>query len=103
MRPLKACFLLALAATTLSAAPVDLRLVNAVKNNDLKVVRSLLTQHVDVNAPEPDGSTALHWAAQRNNLEIADLLIAAGANAKATTRYNITPLFLACTNGNAVL
>jgi ankyrin repeat protein len=103
MRPLKACFLLALAATTLSAAPADLRLINAVKNNDLKAVRSLLTQHVDVNTSEPDGSTALHWAAQRNNLEIADLLIAAGANAKAATRYNITPLFLASTNGNAPL
>jgi ankyrin repeat protein len=103
MRPLKACFLLALAAATLSAAPADLRLINAVKTNDLKAVRSLLTQHADVNAAETDGSTALHWAAQRNNLEIADLLITAGANAKAATRYNITPLFLACTNGNAAL
>src|SRR5690242_2899068 len=103
MRPLKACFLLVLAATTLSAAPADMRLISAVKNNDLKAVRSLLNQHVDVNATETDGSTALHWAAQRNNLDIADLLITAGANAKAATRYNITPLFLACTNGNAAL
>ncbi len=80
-----------------------MRLINAVKNNDVKAVRTLLAQHVDVNAAETDGSTALHWAAQRNNLEIADLLIAAGANAKASTRYNISPLFLACTNGNAAL
>jgi ankyrin repeat protein len=101
MRPLKACFVLAFAATMLLAAPADLRLVSAAKNNDLKAVRSLLAQHADVNAVETDGSTALHWAAQRNNLEVADLLIAAGANPKAATRYNITPLFLACTNGNA--
>ena len=68
MRPLKACFVLTFAATTLLAAPADLRLINAVKNNDLKAVRSLLAQHADVNAVETDGSTALHWAAQRNNL-----------------------------------
>ncbi len=103
MRPLKACFVLALLAGTSFAAPAELRLINAVKNNDVKAVRTLLAQHVDVNAAETDGSTALHWAAQRNNLEIADLLIGSGANAKASTRYNITPLFLACTNGNAAL
>jgi ankyrin repeat protein len=104
MRCISACFAaLLLLAVTLSAAPSDLRLVQAVKNNDLKTVRALLAQHADVNATEADGSTALHWAIQRNSVEAADLLIAAGANVKAATRYNITPLFLACTNGNAVL
>jgi len=95
-----ACVMLAI---SLSAAASDLRLIEAVKNNDVKTVRSLLAQHVDVNAIEADGSTALHWAAQRNNLETADLLIAAGANVKAATRYNITPLYLAATNGNATI
>ena len=37
------------------------------------------------------------------NLEIADLLIAAGAKVNAATRYNITPLSLACGNGNAAM
>jgi ankyrin repeat protein len=105
MRCISACFaaFLALGVTVSAAAPSDLRLVQAVKNNELKTVRALLAQHADVNAAEADGSTALHWAAQRNSVEAADLLIAAGANVKAATRYNITPLFLACTNGNAVL
>lgn len=104
MRSLNACFAaLLISAVSLSAAPSDLRLINAVKSNDVKTVRSLLAQHVEVNAAEADGSTALHWAAQRNNLEIADALIASGANAKAATRYSITPLFLAATNGNATL
>src|SRR5207244_10376909 len=44
---------------------------------------------------------ALHFAVQRDNLDIADLLIAAGANVKAASRYNVTPLSLAATNGSA--
>jgi ankyrin repeat protein len=81
----------------------DLRLVPAVKGSDAGAVRSLIAQHADVNAAEADGSTSLHWAVQRDNLEIANLLIGAGANVTAATRYNITPLWLACTNGNAAL
>lgn len=104
MRLFNACFAVLLTVVfSLSAAASDLRLIDAVKNNDVKTVRSLLAQRAAVNTVEADGSTALHWAAQRNNLEIADLLIAAGANVKAATRYNITPLFLASTNGNATL
>lgn len=82
--------------------PAD-RLIDAVKQQDLQALRTLLAQHADVQTAEPDGSTALHWAVQRNNPELVDVLIAAGANVKAATRYNITPLSLACTNGNAVI
>jgi uncharacterized protein len=93
--------LLALSIAGLQAS--DLRLIDAVKNGDVHAVRSLVTQHVDVNATETDGFTALHWAAQRDNLEIADILLKASANVKAASRYNITPLSLACTNGDAAL
>jgi ankyrin repeat protein len=85
------------------AASGDLRLIEAVKKTDVKTVRALIAQRVDVNAAEVDGSTSLHWAARRDSLEIVDLLIAAGANAQAVTRYNVTPLALACTNGNAAI
>ncbi|HEY7338378.1 MAG TPA: ankyrin repeat domain-containing protein [Bryobacteraceae bacterium] len=88
---------------TVPAWGADTKLIDAVKLNDANAVRALLAQHVDVNAAEPDGSTALHWAAQRDNLEIAEALIAAGANVKATTRYTITPLSTACINGDAAL
>jgi ankyrin repeat protein len=81
----------------------DLRLIDAVKSNDVAAVRSLIAERVDVDATEADGSTALHWAAQRDNLEIANLLLAAGANARPANRYNVTPLFLAATNGNAAI
>ena len=59
-----------------------------------------IEQRADVNAPQPDGMTALHWAAYQDDLEIAALLVRAGANAKAANRYGVTPLSLACTNGN---
>jgi uncharacterized protein len=101
MKPLLGIVLLSVAAW--GATTNEPRLADAVKSANADAVRSLLAQHADVNAAEADGSTALHWAAQRDNLEIADLLIAAGANAKAQTRYHVTPLSLACTNGNAAM
>jgi uncharacterized protein len=66
-------------------------------------VSGLAQQHVDVNAPEPDGTTALHWAARQNDLELADRLIRSGANIKAANRYGVTPLYLACVNGSAAM
>jgi ankyrin repeat protein len=42
-------------------------------------------------------------AVQANHLEIANLLIAAGADVNASTRYKITPLAIACANGNAAM
>jgi hypothetical protein len=52
-----------LSAASLAAFGGDLRLVEAVKNKDQTAIRSLLKQHVDVNAVQPDGATALAWAA----------------------------------------
>ena len=88
-------------AASLMAAGPSARLVDAVKNTDKASARALLEQHVDVNAPETDGTTALHWAARWDDLETADLLIRGGANVKATNRYGVTPLSLACVNGSA--
>jgi ankyrin repeat protein len=102
MKKLTQCFVTAwLLIAGATAFGADLRLIDAVKKADVKTVRSLISQRLDVNASEADGSTALHWAAQRDNPEIVGLLIAAGANARTATRYNVTPLALACMNGNA--
>ena len=78
-------------------------LVEAIKTVDRAAVRSLLQKNADVNVPEADGTTALYWAAEKNDLEIADLLIRAGANANARTRYGVTPLTMASLNGSATL
>ena len=73
-------------------------------HGDQDTVRSLLSQKADVNAPQGDGTTALHWAAYRDDLEMAKLLLAAGANVQAATREGgITPLLMACQNGNAAM
>jgi ankyrin repeat protein len=104
MRSFAAVSLLALIGNLAAAAAgVDLALVDAVKQGNPEVIRALLQQQVDVNAREVDGTTALHWAVQRNDLAIADRLIRAGANVAAANRYGVTPLRLAATNGNAAL
>ena len=66
-------------------------------------VRTLVAQHADVNAPQADGATALHWAVFRSDKEMVDLLIRAGANAKAANREGATPLWLASVNGDAAI
>jgi ankyrin repeat protein len=76
-------------------------LIDAVKSNDIDTVRRQLREGMLVNAAEPDGSTALHWAIRQNNTEMARLLLSAGANPGAATRYSITPLHVAASNGNA--
>ena len=81
----------------------EMRLVDAVKAANRTAVRDLLRQRVDVNAPQADGTTALHWAASGDDSEVVEMLIRAGANAKTANRYGVTPLWLACMNGNATV
>ena len=50
---------------------------------DREAVRAALARKADVNAPQVDGTTALHWAVERDDLELAELLLGA---ARASTR-----------------
>jgi len=85
-------------------AATDSRLSEAAMQGNKDLVRSLLKERVDVDGAQGDGSTALHWAAFHDDLEMVKLLLAAGANPKATTRVeSLTPLFMACTNGDAAI
>jgi ankyrin repeat protein len=93
----KAFLVLALCCVSAWAASLP----DAVKDGDRAAAIALLKQHADVNAPEPDGTTALHWAVRQDDREMADRLIKAGANVKAANRYGVTPLYLACVNGSA--
>src|SRR5690349_15072077 len=84
----------------IAGAEADVRLADAAKHLNRPNVRALLQQHVDVNAAEADGTTALHWAAYNDDLETAEILLRAGANVKAANQYGVSPLSLACTNGS---
>ena len=86
--------LLALVSVAAEAAR-ETPLVAAAQTGDLKAVRAVLARNVDVNAPSPDGMTALHWAVQGDDVTIVDALLTAGANARATTAYGIEPISLA--------
>ena len=95
-------FVLFVVVATLRGS-ADTPLIDAVKAADKASVRTLLDQRVDVNAPQADGTTALHWAADRDDPATVDVLVRAGANVKAANRYGVTPLWLAGVNGSAVV
>lgn len=101
---LSACWISAsLLAVTLYAAGSDVRLAEAAKRMDRAALRELLAKGSDVNAAQPDGTTALHWAASREDTESVRLLLERGANAKAANRYGVTPLSLACLNAGPAI
>jgi len=81
----------------------DAALANAVQHGDKQVVLSLLKKHADVNVPQSDGATALHWAAYLNDAETTALLLRAGANVNARNNFGVSPLALAAEQGNAAI
>lgn len=93
-------FLLAGACFAASSG-LDQQLIEAAKQGDITSISSLLKKHADANASEPDGTSALQWAAHRNHAAAAALLIKAGAKATAANSFGITPLSEAAANGNA--
>lgn len=100
-RLLGICSIVLLAVTNLSAAASDI--ADAVMKGNKDAVRSLLARKVDVNAPQIDGTTALHWAVLADDLETADLLLRAGAKVSASNREGVMPMQLAAINGNAAM
>jgi ankyrin repeat protein len=88
------------AALTLPAAPV----ADAAMRGDLAAVRVLVQQGRDVNVPQADGMTALHWAARRGDATMAQLLLRAKASVRAVTRVGgFTPLHVAAEAGQAAV
>ena len=92
---------LLLSMSSIGAATSDV--ANAVMRGDTAAVRALVAQKADVNAPQADGATALHWAVYRADPALTDLLLQAGANPRVANREGATPLSLACLNGNATI
>lgn len=94
LAPLIAVLLVTATGAAAAAPPGDL--VEAVRGGDRARVTALLAQRVDVNAAMADGATALHWAAYANDVDMAALLIRAGARVDVATDQGVTPLLLAC-------
>ncbi len=99
VRNAMAVILLVPAAFAGAPSPV----ADAAMDGNKATIRALMQQKADVNAPQADGATAIQWAAYRNDLEIADLLIAAGANVKTPNEDGATPLSLASIGGSSAM
>ncbi|WP_182864958.1 ankyrin repeat domain-containing protein [Stieleria mannarensis] len=95
------CWIL-LSSTSLHAG--DSPLADAAEHQDHARIVSLLkdtdNESIDVDAPQVDGMTALHWAAYFDDADMSAALVDAGARVDCENRYGVTPLSLACTNGN---
>ncbi len=100
-RALGCCLVVLLTAVNVGAASSDV--ADAAMKGNRDAVRALLQRKADVNVPQIDGTTALHWAVRVDDLELAEMLIIAGANVSAATREGVMPLQLAAMNGNAAM
>lgn len=102
LRPLAAVLLLHAAGSCARAAAAAAA-VDAAERRDSAALAAALAANADPNARQPDGMTALHWAAFHDDLPAAERLLASGAKAETANRYGVTPLMLAALNGNATL
>src|SRR3954469_3605780 len=76
---------------------------DAAMRGDTPRLLQLIAAKTDVNAAQPDGTTALHWAAYHSDTRAAAALLRAHANPGAVMENGMTPLTLACEAGNADL
>src|ERR1700693_176363 len=90
-------------AFCLCASAANSPVSDAAMKGDKAALRSLLEQKADVNAPQTDGATAIQWASYGDDMEMAGLLISAGANVKLATREGATALYLASIHGNPAM
>ena len=89
---------LLLGAAAAFAAPAESRLADAAMRGDKEAVGTLLSDRSNVNTPQNDGTTALHWAVRKDDVATVQALIKAGADVKAA---NLNPLLHYLNNGQA--
>ena len=87
-----------LAGAALAADTTNVPLVTAAKTGDRAAVRSLLNGIPQKVIAGPEGAAALVWAASHNDLEMADMLLRAGADAKSVNEFGATALYAAASD-----
>ena len=74
------------------AALADSPLADVIEENRREAALELIAEGADVNAAQGDGTTPLHWATYKLDLELVQLLVDRGAKADTQNRYGATPL-----------
>lgn len=108
LKQTRSCAVIGLLALGVSALPslalAQQTLVDLVRAGQRDAVLAAITSpDLDVNAAEPDGSTALHWATYAVDKELVRALLDAGAKADISNRYGSTPLTEAVKLGDVEL
>ncbi|HWR71996.1 MAG TPA: ankyrin repeat domain-containing protein [Nitrospirota bacterium] len=98
MKKLFSCF--AILALLITLAGCRSQLANAIVQNDIAAVRTLISGGAEVNEKSPDNFSPLHWAAEHGRTEIARLLIERGADVNCRSESYGTPLMVASYRGN---
>ena len=91
---LAACILVTTVASVGHAA--EATLANAIQRQEWDLAEKLIADKEQIASAQADGMTALHWAAFHKRSNLVELLLSAGAPADARTRYEVTPLTIAC-------
>ena len=89
-----------IATLPLDATAADQRLAQAAAQADVRLVRQLLAARADVNAPDGDGTTPLHWAVWADDPETVEELLRAGATATTPNAFGVPPIYTAAERGN---
>ena len=74
---------------------------DAAENGDINTLRRLIQEQADINEPQVDGTTALHWAVQADDIDMARMLLDAGADTAARNRAGAPAILPAAVNGSA--
>ena len=95
--------LLCICLSIVSQGAEETGLVDAAEKQDWARVQTLLKNGSVVEQRQPDGMTALHWAVFWKDVPTAKALIEAGASVDVSNEYQVTPLSIACENGEPAL
>jgi ankyrin repeat protein len=90
-------------SVTSVAQAASAEVADAAQRQDIATLRTLVGRRADVNAPQADGTTALHWAVHWNDVDAAKILLRAGAKPAVANRFGASPLSEAAASGSAEL